>query len=183
MVGEDGEEPQRLLPVLGIVLGRQVLQPVEVDALDLHLVEQAGELGRQPRRLVGLRPGLGIAHRQDGAGQQQLAPQRRQRRRQLEGSAAARRLRHGERQLVGIEIAERQQSRQQQRPALAATQQRLLEGPQAAAGRQQHGVAGERERIARGPRQQLRRQGIDEGDAGRNGVEGGRGFRGAGHGP
>jgi hypothetical protein len=43
-------------------------------------------------------------------------------------------------QLVGIEIAERAQPRQQQRPARATTQESLVQRAAAAPRRQQHGL-------------------------------------------
>lgn len=39
-LGQDGQETQRDLPVLGIVLGNQGLQAVQADLLGLNLVQQ-----------------------------------------------------------------------------------------------------------------------------------------------
>ena len=52
-------------------------------------------------------------------------------------------------QRVGIDVAERLQAGQQQRPAVAAAEQRLLQGAGAAPGRQQHGDVGQRQRVGR----------------------------------
>ena len=136
----------------GVVLGHQIAQAVEGELLGLHLVEEARQLGRQARRLIdGHRRAAGAAGRLHRLRQQQLAAQRRDGRRQIgklrcrfhgRGFVAA-----GEHGVVGIEVAQRQGARQQQRAAVGLAQEGLVEGAAGAAGRQQDGVARERQRI------------------------------------
>ena len=93
------------------VSGHQAVQAVELDLLVVQLVEKARQLRRQPHRLL-------VRHRRvarpDQAGQQQPAPERRDRRRQRQLDGAV------ERQLALVRLAHRDQTRQQQRLAAAA---------------------------------------------------------------
>ena len=53
-----------------------------------------------------------------------------------------------------VDIADRQDARQDRRPAAEPLDQRLAESPDRAAGRQEHGRIGERQRIGRGKRRE-----------------------------
>ena len=125
--------------MLGIGLRHQVPQRIEAETLSFHLVDQAAQGFGQARGLVLAErrhatagPQRGFTPGQDKSGQKQLASQRRHGRRQIGRRCAAQAaILAGEEHLIGIEIAERCHTRQQERAALACPQHRLA---QAAAG-------------------------------------------------
>ena len=181
--GHDLEEFQSRLPMLGEALGNQIGETLEAKALGLHLVEQAGQRGCQLRRLAGVgwgRPGAAAeGHHQ--AGQDQLPAQAADHRRKRLGGLGLRSVGRragglaGDQQLVLVEIAQRHHAGQQQgRPARSA-EERLGQGPHRAAGRQQDGHPSQRQGIvpmvAADPKLQPPGQGIDEGNAGVDGID------------
>ena len=167
LLREHGEEAQGDLPVAGIVLRDQIAQAIERHLLGLHLVEEARQLRRQARRLIdGHRRAAGAAGGLDGLREQQLAAQGGNGRRQIgelgrrfhrRGFVAA-----GEHGVVGIEVAQGQRARQQERAAVGLAQEGLVEGAAGAAGRQQDRVARELQRIAGCLRQQAGGERVDE---------------------
>ena len=164
---QDLQEIDRALPMLGMIAGDPG-EALEAHLLRRHLVEELGQLGSQPRRLVdGQRPAAEIMPGgEDGAGQQELAAQRGDGGRQVEIETPGPTLiAAGEDQLIGIDIAQRLEARQQQRPAFAEAQERLLQRPAGAPRGQQDAISGQGERIGRGLRQQPRRQRLGEADA------------------
>ena len=149
--------------MLGMFLGHQLGEAVEVAALGLHLVEKARELGGERRRLA----------RRERTGALRSAPGEHQPRQHQ----AAAQLRHGgrnvervaalafvaeQRQFVGVEIAHRHEPRQQQRAPRARAQERLGERAHGAPRRQQDGHARERQRIVAGARHQTRDQRVEK---------------------
>ena len=74
MAGDDAEEFEGALPMGGVILGHQILEPVEGELFGQGLIEQAGEFGGQARRLIGTPGGvLGGGAGQDQPGENQLA--------------------------------------------------------------------------------------------------------------
>ena len=135
-VGDEREEAQHLLPVGRVLLRRQRGQTLRVDPGNLHLVEKAGQRSRQPRGLVHApRPGQRraawrLAEPLDQSREQQPAFQRRDRVGQrLVGLVA-------DAHLVLVDVAERPDSRQQQRPARRGAQEGEAQRPAGAARRQ-----------------------------------------------
>ena len=188
--GQDLEEFQGRLPMLGKVVGNQIGEPLETEAFGLHLIEQAGQLTSQFRRLPGVgrgRPGAAAeGHHQ--AGQDQLPAQTADhRRKQLRilGPRSAGRSRSlggvaGDQQLILIEITQRHHAGEQQGLAPRCPQECVAQGPYRAAGRQHHRHPGQRQGIvpavivpmvAADPCKQPPGQGIDEGNAGIDGVD------------
>ena len=131
-IGEDAKEIERDPPVRGERLRRQPREPVEAEPFRLHLVEQARELEGEAGDARGLLSALFGA---DELGEEELAAQRRDRRRQLE---------RGGGHVVGLEflvetgIADRQDRRQQERALRAGAQHRLAERPACPPVGQQH---------------------------------------------
>ena len=153
--------------MLGMIAGDPGQAP-EPHLFRRHLVEELGQLGGQPRRLVdGQRPAAEIMPRgEDGAGQQKLAAQRSDGRRQIEiETAGPAFIAAGKDQLIGIDIAQRLQAREQQRLSLAEAKKGLLQRPAGSARGEQHTIAGQGQRIGGGLRQQPRRQRLGEADA------------------
>ena len=160
---QDVEKPQHQLPMRREIVRRQFAQPAEIGAIDRRRVEEARQRRRQRRRLAGQkRVAALLAPAQDELRQQQAAAQfgdrRRDRQGRIVGALAA-----AKRDLVGFEIADRPQPRQQERRAGAArlagqSQKAFAQRPGGAAGRQQDGHAGEAQRIARRLVEQAARQ-------------------------
>ncbi len=174
MLGEDGEEGEALLPMLGVVRGHQGREPRQVAAFALHLVEEARQLARERRRLAcGQRPAAARASpAEHETGEQELAPQLRHRWRDVEAGLACRVLAE-EHQLLGIDIADGHEARQQQRLAAAGAQEGLAQGARRPARRQQNGLARQRQRIMAGLGEQPRHQRVEKRQIRGDGEDGG----------
>ncbi len=57
MLGQNAEEFEGDLPMMGVLAADQALQAGEVQALGFHLVEKPRQLGGEADRLVLARPG------------------------------------------------------------------------------------------------------------------------------
>ena len=156
--GQDQEQLSALLPVLGEGFGDQAIERLERHPLGLELVQQGRELARQAERMLE-RPVEGGQQ----AGEQQLAAQRPDRRRQRELERAI------EEQLVGVDLADRLNPRQQHGAAGRPAQKRLAQAPAGAPGRQQDQHVGERQTMVAGLRQQAGGERVDERQPGGNG--------------
>ena len=77
MLGENFEEPDHELPMLGIFRRRQRGKVREIAGFALHLVEEARELARQSRRLTGeqRRAAAAVCPFEDETGQEKAPPQ------------------------------------------------------------------------------------------------------------
>ena len=169
MMGDDFQEFQHILPVVGIFGRRQPAQVREVQPLRLHLVQQPRQFAGQPYRLVGRDIRIRLPA-QNHAGQQQGPPHLGDGGRQGQGRVAGRQV---EAQRLLVDIAQRPDRRQDQRPALADPQECLAQRPAGAARRQQDQVVRESLRLAVRLGQQPRRQRIQEGPARRDGQDAG----------
>ena len=157
-LGDDVEEAGVELPDLVEAGGVETPQPLRCHALGLHLVEQAGEVAgeapgfgerrRHQSRLGRVEPQMlpvgGLAPLRDQPGQDQPALQwvdRRDARQHLAGAGDQRRL-------GLVDIAERHDARQEQRPAAELFRQDRREGAGGALGRQIERRARQRRRVA-----------------------------------
>ena len=177
VVGQDSQEIQRLLPVLGIALGRQVGQGIEIQALGLDLVQEPGQLGGQAGGLVLAGGVVGTLLRagpgQDEPRQQKLPAQRRDRRRQVVFAPGARQALLGaQQQLVLVQVAQWPHPRQHERPAARGAQEGLAQSAAGAPGRQQDQGVGQGQGFAAPAVQDAAGQGIDEGGSGGDRIDG-----------
>ncbi len=156
----------------GVVVGDQPRESVEGQALGLDPVEETGELGGEPRRLVRTQRGVAAPPpAEDEAGEEQPAAQLGDRRRHVHGVAGGRLL-LGEVEPLLVDVAEGRHARQEERPSAGAAQEGLGERAAGAPGGEQHGHARQREGIVRlRLRHQARGQRVDEGLTGRDGVD------------
>ena len=143
-LGDDLEEIERPLPVGGEALGHQLGEPVEGQALGVHAVEEAAELGAK----VG---GLGLVHRGapamraapgveggDEPAQQELAAYRRHRRRKVEAVGGRFALGPGQGDLGFIDVADWAHRRQQRGLAAALAKEGIGQRAAGAAVGQEH---------------------------------------------
>lgn len=136
VLGHDAEEFEGLLPVGREVLRHDALQLVERHFLDLHLIQEPGEFASEEQGLVGRHAGIAPQHQ---LGKQQAAAERRDGGRHVErGAALPIEVVDGQGQLIGVDIAEGAQHRQQQRRSLGAAQKGFPQGPAGAARGQEH---------------------------------------------
>ncbi len=145
--GDDRKQVQHLLPMIGKILGRQIRELLERQFLDLHLIEQPGQIAGQGNG-IGLRPvAVGLAQQ---AGDDQQAPHRRNGRRQIKGRVLA--IFPGAvfgHQVVFVDVADGAQARQQQGTPAAHPCKGVRQRPAGAPGGQQHGHVGQGLRPAR----------------------------------
>ncbi len=127
----------------GVIVGHQGAHRRELEALGRDLIEQPRQLARELGGVVG----MGRVGGEDQPGQQQLAPQARQRRRQLDVGRVEFVDVGAQLDLVAVDVAERQHARQQQRRAVGVAQEGVAQGTAGAPGRQQDGDAGQRQRV------------------------------------
>jgi hypothetical protein len=167
VVGNDRQKFQHIPPVIGIFGGRQVMQIGEIQPFRLHLVQQPRQFAGQPHCLVGGYFRFRFPA-QDHTGQQQGPSHFGDGGRQGQGRVAGRQV-EGQRLLV--HIAQRLNRRQNQRLALANTQERLAQRPAGAPRRQQDQVFRQDIRLAAGLGQQPRRQRVQERPARRDGQD------------
>ena len=138
---DDGEEVQRLLPVLRELLRDERVEPAEIQAVELHLVDQPGERAGELQGPVGRDCAFAL---HDKPCQQQAAAERRNGRLQAEVVGKLRLGFGANGDFVGIELAEREDARQQERPAIRCRRERLDERAPGAVRRQEHRVVGQR---------------------------------------
>ena len=113
-----------------------------------------------------------MAGAQDGLGQQQLAAQRGDGRRQIEFAALPQRLvTAGQQDFIGIDIAQRLQLRQQQRLAIAAAQEGFLQCAAGSARGQQDAIARKDKRIASRLGQKAAGKRVEKSGPGRDGED------------
>ena len=160
--------------MVGELLGHQLREGVERQPFGVHLIQQPGQFGGQTGGLVRRRaPSLEGQHQ---PGQQQVPAQAGNFRGNPESAlrpAAGRRLpQPGEGQLVLVHVAERRQPRQQQGPAAALAQEGLAQGAAGAPGGKENGGLRQGLGPAAHPGVETGGQGVDEGHAGGNGVDG-----------
>ena len=160
-LGEELQELERLLPVLGQLALDQPVQARERDVLGRHLVEEAHQLAGEPHGLLVRDPAVLGQHE---AGEQEVAPQRRQGRRQVQLG------RRVDQQLVGLDLADGLEPGQQQRPLAGGARQLVAQRQAGAAARQQDERVGQD--VDRPPHQ-LRRQRLEERHVRGDGVDGG----------
>ena len=178
--GDDPEEPQGDPPVVGELFGHQVGEGVETEPFGVHLIEQPGQFGGQTGGLVRRRaPSLEGEHQ---PGQQQVSAQAGNFRGNPYSAlrpAAGRLPQPGEDQFVLVHVAKRRQPRQQQGPAAALAQEGLAQGAAGAPGGEENGGLGQGLGPAADPGVETGGQGVDEGYAGGNAIDGrsGRAFR------
>ena len=160
-LGDDGQEIERQLPVLGQLGRYDVAERREFEPFGLHLVDQAGQLMGQTGGLGGIEL-AGIAGH-DQPAQQQLAPEPRDR--ALAGRRLVPELLAFQQQFLGIDLADGLDDRQQQSLSGTLAQECLGQTATGPARGQQDGYLGEIERRTKAG-QHAGRQHIDEGQSG-----------------
>ena len=156
-LGDHAQDLAARLPVLRQLVRHQLIEPFERDLLGLQLVEQERQLACKAQRVL-----LAAGHGGQQAGQQQLAAQRADRGRQRQVDRAR------EEQLVGLDLADRLDARQQQGLAVRLAHERLAQAAAGAPGRQQHQHVRERWPVVTDLGQQPCRQGIHKGKSRRD---------------
>ena len=186
VLGRDLQEIEGDLEITRVVVGRQPIDRLPADAGDLHVVDEARQIRRELGRVGGRggdEDGVVRAEVEELAadapppgerqpGQRQPARQARDRRRQKQplGVGLERRI---EEVVLLVDVADRQDARQDGRAAAEPLDQRLAERPHRAAGRQEHGRIGERQRIADAASGARRPETSASASAGRNGAPAG----------
>ena len=170
-LGQDLQEFQRDLPVLGVFLRHQIGEAVERHAFRMHLIQQPRQFGGQTGGLIGC-DALAVL-RQDGAAQQQLPAQAGECGGQVERAGQAGDFLQRQAQFVRVDVAERAHARQQLRRSARQAEERFAERAAGAAGRQQDAVLGEGQGAAFGLRagEDAGRQRVHEGHAGWDGED------------
>ncbi len=161
--------------MLGVVALDQVVQAIERKPFRLDLVDQAGQFAGKEHGLLGAGvraralPPIGAAY---FLGQAQLPGHAGHRRRQVACQPFTGQRAPGHRRLfceshfLVVEIPKRPHPRQDQRPALACSQEGFAKRPAGAACRQEDGDTRQMQRVAAPAGQNLQRQGVEEGNAG-----------------
>lgn len=146
MLADDGQEAQRVLPVVGKVAVDQSFEFLERHAVDGQLVEQAGEFAGELERL-GRRLGNGLvlflAESQDQLGEQCFALGGLDSGRQGERGAVA----GGALPVVVVDIAQRRHARQQCRLAAGGAQEGFAQRPHGTPRRHEDQHVGQSQRI------------------------------------
>ena len=167
-LGQDAQELQGLLPVLGKLGRDQAVEALQGHVLGRDLVEEAHQLAGEADRLLVL--DLAVLG-EDELGEQEVAAQRRQGGEQLELGLRV------EQQLVGLQLAHGLEARKEQGAAACGPHHRVAQGEAGAPAGQKDQRVGES--LDRAP-QQLHRHRIQERQVGRDSEEGGHA---AGQGP
>ena len=178
--GDEAQEIEGDLPMLGIIGGHQPIEVGEIQPLGLNLIDQARQFGGEANGMVRVEATARLLD--DQFGQQQAAAQFGDRGRHGQGLGIRRRLGHCERQLVLVHIADRRQARQQHRLARAQAQEGFGQGADGAPGRQQDAVVGQGQGVVTRLVQDAPGQGIEKRHARRDGVNAGPGRPGRGGG-
>ena len=141
VVRDDGEEVQRLLPVRRELLRHQRVEAAEIEAVELHLVDQPGERAGKLQGAVGRDLPVAL---HDEPRQQQAAAERRDRGPEAEVVGEPGLGFGADGDLVSVQLAEGEDARQQQHLAARHLRERLDERAPGPVRRQQHDVVGER---------------------------------------
>ena len=147
-------------------VGHEVMQPVEIEAVGMHFVDKARQVGGQPKRLLDGQPE--IAAGKDELGQQELAPRAGHGVGQIQPVGQTGQVLDRHAQRLGVDIADRLHSGRRQRPVRSRAQESFAQRAAGAPGRQQDGDAAQGQEVVAMPAQQLGRQIVDDRPAGRD---------------
>ena len=140
MLGDDGEEVQRLLPVLRELFRNQCFEVAEIQPVELDLVDQPGKRAGELESAVRRDPPVAL-HDQPGA--QQAAGERGDCRLEAEVVGEPRLGFGADGDFVRVQLPEGEDARQQQRTAIRRLRERLDQRTPGPVRRQEHDVVGQ----------------------------------------